>query len=435
MPRIQQPGLLTKNKKNQTALADDTLPPAALLEEMTALRRQIGTVEARARLWQKRAQRYQTKHRVLQEQAAQYQRFTEQHPHMMLLTDLHGIIEYVNPQFTLVTGYTPPEVLGHPLHMPPLEHTTTAAREAFWEQCRQGIPWRGEWQSTTKYGHSYLESVSIVPLRDTGGSIAHCLVVKTNITEAIRCQQRLAQDERLASLGTLAAGLAHELNQPLTAIWVAADAILYGIEHGWSLSEERLADSLRLIAEQCQRAATIVEDVRLFARDTSQDQPRPGSLHDSLNRVLRLMGTQLTAHRITLRQQIAPAFPPVSLSPAHLERVLGNLLTNARQALDTIDKPHKVITLTATVEYPMAVLCVEDNGPGIAPTRRPRLFDPFFTTRAPGQGLGLGLSIVHGLLTDAGGDITVTDGQDGGAAFVVRMPIVRSDDAYLVSGR
>jgi C4-dicarboxylate-specific signal transduction histidine kinase len=82
----------------------------------------------------------------------------------------------------------------------------------------------------------------------------------------------------------------------------------------------------------------------------------------------------------------------------------------------------------------MAVLCVEDNGPGITPAYRPRLFDPFFTTREPGQGSGLGLSIVHGLLTDAGGDITVTDSQDGGAAFVVRMPIVRSHDAYLVSG-
>lgn len=434
MPRMQQPGLLTKSKRKQAVMADTAPPPAALAEEMNVLRRQIARLEARARLWQKRAKRYQTMNRSLQEQATRYRMLTEQHPHMMLLTDLHGIVEHVNPQFTLVTGYTPAEVVGQPLRIPLLEHTTTTAREEFWYKRSLGIPWRGEWQSTTKYGQSYLESVSMAPLRDADGSIPHCLVVKTDITEAIRCQQRLAQDERLASLGTLAAGLAHELNQPLTAIWVAADAILYGLEHSWGLSEERLEDSLRLIAEQCQRAATIVEDVRLFARDTSQNQPSHGLLPDSLNRVLRLMGTQLTAHSITFRQQIATAFPLVSLSPTHLERVLGNLLTNARQALDTIDKPNKIITLTAMVEHHMAVLCVEDNGPGISPTCRPRLFDPFFTTKAPGQGLGLGLSIVHGLLTDAGGDITVTDSKDGGAAFVVRIPIVRSDDASLVSG-
>jgi two-component system C4-dicarboxylate transport sensor histidine kinase DctB len=168
----------------------------------------------------------------------------------------------------------------------------------------------------------------------------------------------------------------------------------------------------------------VVEDIRLFARDSEQHHCTPGILQDGLQRVLRLLGTQLSRHGITLRQHIPPDFPPVLLSQMHLERVLSNLLTNARQALDTIDKPGKTITLTAHVDAPVAVLCVEDNGPGIPPACRSQLFDPFFTTKAPGEGTGLGLSIVHGLITDAGGDITVTEGQEGGAAFVVRMPIV-----------
>jgi PAS domain S-box-containing protein len=410
------------------------VPQAALLEEIAALRQQVTVLESDLQRWQQRARRYQTSNRALRQRVTQCQPLSEvqrtmlaaieQHPHMLLLTNQHGIVEYVNPQFTRLTGYSPTDIVGKPLHIPPLDNVPPAAQEAFWQRLGSGMPWRGEWNITTKQGHTYCAAVSMVPIRQADDMIRHFLVVKTDITDTVRLQQRLAQDERLASLGTLATGLAHELNQPLTAIWVAVDTILYGLEHGWSVSEDRLSDRLRLVAEQCQRAAKVVEDVRLFARDSEQHHCTPGILQDGLQRVLRLLGTQLSRHGITLRQQIPPDFPPVLLSQMHLERVLSNLLTNARQALDTIDKPGKTITLTAHVDTPVAVLCVEDNGPGIPPASRSQLFDPFFTTKAPGEGTGLGLSIVHGLITDAGGDITVTEGQEGGAAFVVRMPIM-----------
>jgi PAS domain S-box-containing protein len=350
----------------------------------------------------------------------------DQSPNMMAITDTEGIIEYVNTTFTQRTGYTRDEMVGRALPLPPFFADASVTPLKHWQTLGHSTGWQGEWLATRKNGERYREFMSITPIRNAAGVIAHFLVIKDDVGEDMRMQQRLNQAERLASLGTLAAGLGHELNQPLTVIRVTVDSMLYGMQRGWTISEERLAESLRLIAEQCQRAATILDDIRTFARDDPKRHTRRGMVHAGLERVLRMIGTQIKVHGIALHEQLPPTLPPVTLSQAHLEQVLLNLITNARQALDTLDRPAKRITITAQQDGAVVVLYVEDNGPGMAPEVQARLFDPFFTTKEPGEGTGLGLSIVHGLVTDAGGEVAVSTRAAGGAVFMVRLPVAEA---------
>ena len=344
----------------------------------------------------------------------------EQSPSMIVMTDFDGIIEYVNAQFTQVTGYSSEDMIGTQLALPPSPCATVSE---LWSTIQADGGWRGEWSNTTKNGASYLESMSISSLRNAAGDITHFLVVKADITAATHMQQHLAQAERLASLRTLAVGLAHELNQPLTAIRVPVDSLLYGHKRGWTITEERFVDSLQLVSAQCDRVAAILHDVRTFASGGATHHGGSGSLQEGLARVQRLIGTQIMSHGIELQPQIPPELPRVCLHQADLEQVLMHLVSNARQALDGVSQSVKTITVTAVREAAEVVLCVADNGPGIAPEMRSQLFDPFFTTKASGGNIGLGLSIVHGFIAAANGDITVTEAALGGAAFVVRLPI------------
>ncbi len=344
----------------------------------------------------------------------------EQSPSMIVMTDFDGIIEYVNAQFTQVTGYSPEDMHGTQLALPPSPCATVSG---LWSTIQADGGWRGEWSNTTKNGASYLESMSISSLRNAAGDITHFLVVKADITAATHMQQHLAQAERLASLRTLAVGLAHELNQPLTAIRVPVDSLLYGHKRGWTITEERFVDSLQLVSAQCDRVAALLHDVRTFASGDATHHGGSGSLQEGLARVQRLIGTQIISHGIELQPQIPPELPRVCLHQADLEQVLMHLVSNARQALDGVSQSVKTITVTAVREAAEVVLCVADNGPGIAPEVRSQLFHPFFTTKASGGSIGLGLSIVHGFIAAANGDITVTESALGGAAFVVRLPI------------
>lgn len=354
----------------------------------------------------------------------------EQSPDMILITDAAGRIEYVNATFTRRTEYTSAELVGTAFGLPPLADEPIAKYVAFWQTVSTADGWRGEWQCTTRRGERYLASVSITPIRNAAEVLTHFLIVQEDITQAVRLQQRLRQAEKLASLGTMAAGLGHELNQPLTAIRVTVDSIRYGMERGWIISEERLAESLQLISEQCQRAAGILHDIRLFARDDTTRQQGQGLLQEGVRRALRLIGTQLKTRAIALHIDIPDTLPAVAMPQARIEQVLINLLTNAYQAFETIQRDTKVVTLTASQDGRMAVLRIADNGSGLTPEARMRLFDPFFTTKDPGEGSGLGLSIVHGLITDAGGEITVSDGETCGTAFIVRLPLLEETHAH-----
>ncbi len=232
-------------------------------------------------------------------------------------------------------------------------------------------------------------------------------------SELRETQGQLVQSAKLASLGTLSAGVAHELNQPLAIIRGIAQQIIADE----SLPEEIRAD-LEIIEGQTGRMVKIIRHLRTFCRMGTTDF----TLVD-VNEVVRncfiLVGAQLKAHNVEVDLQLADNLPSVLGDANELEQVFLNLITNARDALE--GKPDALITILSKVEDDRVIVEFRDNGPGIPDDVRPHIFDPFFTTKEAGKGTGLGLSISHSILKRHQGGIEFRN--DGGAVFTITLPI------------
>lgn len=240
--------------------------------------------------------------------------------------------------------------------------------------------------------------------------------------EAEESRLLVIRADRLAALGTMAAGIIHEITQPLNAINVSTQTILYGISRGWEVESEQVKDSLNLIVDQIKRMNGIITNMRAFARDGMKTAREITSLNMQVNRVIIMMQEQMRAHNIDLEINYSE-MPDIEMNSQQILQVILNLITNARQALDDHDGVEKKIVVNTYVEDGMAVLEVIDNGPGIPDDLRDKIFDPFFTTKEVGKGTGLGLSISGGIVGDHNGVLDARENDEGGATFIMKLPM------------
>lgn len=233
-------------------------------------------------------------------------------------------------------------------------------------------------------------------------------------------QERLVRSERLASVGRLAAGLAHEIGNPLAAILGLQELLLAG---GLTPAEER--DFVERMKRETERIHKILRDLLDFARpgarrDEAGHERPSGAVEDALRDVLALVAPQKAFRGVEIVKDVAPDVPRVPLSHERLVQVLLNLLLNAADVVPRIGG--RVVVRASRGARGGAALEVEDNGPGIAEEIRDKLFEPFTTTKDVGEGTGLGLAVCRGLVEAAGGSIRVEAGAEGGARFVVELP-------------
>jgi signal transduction histidine kinase len=239
-------------------------------------------------------------------------------------------------------------------------------------------------------------------------------------------QEGLIRSERLASVGRLSAGLAHEIGNPIAAILGLQELLLAG---GLAPAEER--DFLERMRRETERIHTILRELLDFARPAARDPvasgaEAAGSVGDAIRDVLALVAPQKAFRGIGLVSELAPDVPLVPLSHGRLVQVLLNLLLNAVDAAGgegrAAPEGARVLVRASREAGGGARIEVEDNGPGVAPEIRGALFEPFATTKEVGKGTGLGLAVCRGLVEAAGGSIGVEDGAEGGARFVLRLP-------------
>lgn len=235
--------------------------------------------------------------------------------------------------------------------------------------------------------------------------------------EEVAREQQLRRAERLASVGTLIGGVAHELNNPLSSIKGFAQLMLLDERP----EEDR--EALEIMRREAERAAKIVADLRLVARRTQDAglERAPVDLNEVVAHVLKLRRYALTTRNVELREDLAARLPPVLADRAQAEQVLLNLMVNAEQALAGHEGERRLIVRTRASGGGVAVHVV-DSGPGIRPDHLDRIFDPFWTTKPPGEGTGLGLSLVHSIVTEHGGEVRVDSEPGKGAAFTVTFP-------------
>jgi signal transduction histidine kinase len=238
-------------------------------------------------------------------------------------------------------------------------------------------------------------------------------------TELREAQDRLVRSERLASVGRLSAGLAHEIGNPLASLLGLEDLLLAG-----DLAPDEQRDFLRRIRSETERIHVILRDLLDFARPASvradgEDEP-PGNVGEAIADVVALIRPQRSFRDVDLRIETEPDLPPVRLGHQHMMQVLLNLLMNAA---DAVGPTRGKIRLSAGQRGELVHLVVEDDGPGIDPRVRERLFEPFVTTKDVGRGTGLGLAVCRGLLESVRGSIALDETHRPGARFVVELPI------------
>jgi PAS domain S-box-containing protein len=236
---------------------------------------------------------------------------------------------------------------------------------------------------------------------------------------------KLFHEERLTSLGIMAAGIAHELNQPLNTVRVVTDGFLYCEEKGWRLDRDELIDNFELISKQVLRMSTVIQNIRNFSRDDQSEEFSCVYINDAVENVFSMIGRQLEAHGIRVYKSLAGDMLPVMAPLTQLEQVVTNLLINARQAFDFCDRDNWCIRLETDVRDNNVYLRVADNATGVPEPLLKKIFYPFYTTKEVGKGTGLGLSICQTIVASMKGKLDVYNNNEGGATFVVSIPLHR----------
>lgn len=339
-------------------------------------------------------------------------------PDLIVVLDTAGRYTYVSSRVTELLGYTQDELLGQRLG----ERTRPEDRPAILELYEQLLTGRRrhgtiEYQTMTKQGQWRLFRASASPLFDAQGKIAGVVASARDVTELKRLEQQVLQTEKLAAMGQMIAGVAHELNNPLTAILGVSDLLRERVEDDSSRRQ------LDLVHQQARRAAHIVQNLLAYSRPPTLNKTLL-NLADLAERTVRLQEYSLRSGKITVQFEHGDGLALVEGDPNQLTQVLLNLLINAEQAIRSV-RERGVIRVRVAESQGIVTLLVEDDGPGIAPEAMPKIFDPFFTTKRPGRGTGLGLSICLAVVKEHGGKMEAENRAEGGARFTVHLPTTR----------
>ena len=264
-------------------------------------------------------------------------------------------------------------------------------------------------------GRVVRHSVTLSPMRDEQGNVTSIIALMTDITDASMLQAKLIHSEKMAAVGQLVSGVAHEVNNPLTAIMGYADLLTSSND----LSPEARHD-LSIILQEAQRTKQIVQNLLSFARQSAPYR-EPVDLNAVLARTMQLRQYDFVNHGVMVEENLDPNLPPVFGDPQQLQQVFLNVVNNAYDAVREVTRT-PVVTITTSSADGIVEVKISDNGPGIS--MPDRIFDPFFTTKGVGKGTGLGLSICYGIVREHSGEITCVNHPDGdGATFLVRLPV------------
>lgn len=349
-----------------------------------------------------------------------YRRLVETSPYTVYALDAEGRMTELNRAGEELLGRAADEVLGRPFaELFALEDL--AAAEAVYRRLLEGEAETEEVELRIQRPSGEKRDIHLAarPIR-SGGTLEGIHGIARDVTEERIRDEQLRRAERMASLGTLIGGVAHELNNPLTSIRGLVQLLM---DEGRSADE---LEMLRTVAREAERSARIVNNLRRLTRRSHAPSESVGQvdLNDVIQHVLRVRRYPLQTHNIHVTLDLADPLPPVAAEPGQIEQVLLNLVTNAEQALGTVDRERRIVVRTKASRRGVT-LSVYDNGPGIPPEHLNRLFDPFFTTKEPDEGTGLGLSLVHSIVTERGGQIDVQSEVDRGTLFQVHLPVAR----------
>ena len=350
----------------------------------------------------------------------------EQSAESIVVTDAKARIQYVNPAFEAVTGYSREEAIGQNPRILQSGQQDAAFYQAMWKALANGKTWQGRMVNRRKDGTLYTEDALISPVTDAAGQIVNYVAVKRDVTEQLRLAAQLNQTQRMESIGRLAGGVAHDFNNMLTVILGHTEMTLIRKD-----LDPALRNNLEAVHRAAMDSAAIVRQLQAFARKQAI-APRVIDLNPTVGGAIQML-QRLIGENVELVWRPAEALWPVKVDPAQIDQILVNLCANARDAIAGVGQiaiATDNVALDAAFcaahlgaipgEY--ARLTIRDTGGGMDPETLSHVFEPFYTTKAPGKGTGLGLPMVYGVVKQNGGYIDISSAPGQGTAVQIYLP-------------
>ena len=358
----------------------------------------------------------------------------EQAAEMVFVVDGDERVVYANPAFEAITGYAVSEVMGRPWSRFQAPAVGRDPDDELRRTLARGGVWAGQLELERRGGESLLVEGTISPVRDAEGQVTNYVAVQRDVTNEVHLEMQLRQAQKMEAIGTLAGGIAHDFNNLLAAILGFSNLALRRLTEG-SKEEGYIQD----VCQAGERAKDLVEQILTFSRRREAER-RDVRVQDVIQEAVRLLRSTLPA-TIELVSRVDAACHPVHADPTEVHQVVMNLATNAYHAmkdqggtlelnLDLLARGEDaadVVPALAAGTY--ARLEVVDTGPGMEASVRDRIFEPFFTTKPRGEGTGLGLSTVHGIVSGLGGAVAVDSRPGVGTRFRAYLPCVLAREA------
>jgi len=364
----------------------------------------------------------------------------EQAGEVIVITNPDGTIQYANPAFEKTTGYSAEEARGQNPRILKSGKQDEVFYRQLWETITAGDTWQGRLVNRRKDGSLYTEEATISPVFDGQGNITNFVAVKRDITSELELENRLAQSQKMEAIGTLAGGIAHDFNNILSAIMGFTEMVNIDLPEG-SRNKEDLGE----VIHACKRARDLVKQILTFSRQ-SDSEMRPLRIDLVVNEALKMIRSS-TPTSIEIQQNTKSDVPTVIADPTQVHQIMMNLCTNALHAIEdehgTISVSLDPVTVdelgNEKTEVPQpgeyVRLVVSDTGKGMSQEIRERIFEPYFTTKNAGEGTGLGLSVVYGIVKESGGTISVESEAGKGTTFSVFLPAAQKSESVQATGR
>lgn len=344
----------------------------------------------------------------------------------IFVTDAQGTIQFVNPAFKRMTGYSGEEAVGQNLRILKSGEQDELLYRNLWETVSGGTTWSGRMVNKRKDGTLYTEETTISPVRDALGQIVNYVAVGRDITEHLRLEGQFLQAQKMEAVGLLAGGVAHDYNNMLTVILGYAELALRKVD-----PDQPLHGDLEEIIKAARRSTDITRQLLIFARKQTII-PVALDLNQTVESMLTML-RRLIGEDIDLVWLPEKGLGPVKMDPTQVDQILANLCVNARDAIAgigkiTIETGSSVFDEAYCADHlgfvpgDYALLAVSDNGCGMDKKTKDQIFEPFFTSKEVGQGTGLGLSMVYGIVKQNNGFLNVYSEPGCGSTFRVYLP-------------
>jgi PAS domain S-box-containing protein len=402
--------LLTKSGENKTVLMS------------------VGTLEVNGRAFMLSVARDITERKRAQEEREHLVTAIEQVTEGIMIADSNHVIQYANPAYERLTGYAKSKLIGQPADIHKGDVRIKSLYKRIWGTLTDNDAWSERITAQRKDGTTYEVEALTSPVRDASGAIINFISIRRDVTQEARLERELRQAQKMESIGTLAGGIAHDFNNILAAISGFAELAVKNV-NGNAIAQKYIEQVLKA---SC-RAADLVKQILAFSRQTEQER-KPLRMATIVKEVLTLLRSSLPS-TIEIKQDIETGRDEdmVLADLTQLHQVLLNLCTNAAHAMGakggTLSLKLSAVAAPPLVSgYPQrkaghyVCLTVSDTGHGMSAAVMDRIFDPYFTTKRPGEGTGLGLSVVQGIVKSYGGVMTVSSEAGRGTTFNIFLP-------------